>query len=312
VPNSQPNLSNQKAGTMKTQLQRLLSGQRRSIVLGAAALIGLLQASATAQTDKARAEQAAKLFQSIKWQVGPTTAAVGEMAEIKVPAGYQFTGREGAAKLLEATGNPPDSDVVGAMLPLTPPIWFATFTYQDIGHVADDEKSQLDGLADSLLQTIRDATEKGNAYRRSKGVPEMTITGWITPPKYDEVSNNLVWAFGASSKNGQEANYDTRILGRTGVMSVKLVAGAEEIKPAIPTVKAMLTNFQYKPGHRYSEVRAGDKIAQYGLTGLITGGVILAAAKSGLLLKFWKLIVVGGAALFGGIWRALTGKTKTS
>ncbi len=165
-------------------------------------------------------------------------------------------------------------------------------------------------MADSLLQTIREGTEKGNAYRRSKGVPEMTITGWITPPQYDEVSNNLVWAFGASSKNGQEANYDTRILGRTGVMSVKLVAGAEEIKPAIPTVKAMLTNFQYKPGHRYSEVRAGDKIAQYGLTGLITGGVILAAAKSGLLTKFWKLIVVGEAALFGGIWRGLDGQNE--
>ncbi len=115
---------------MKTQLQRLLSGQRPIDRVGSRGSDWpAASTSATAQTDKARAEQAAKLFQSIKWQVGPTTAAVGEMAEIKVPAGYQFTGREGAAKLLEATGNPPDSDVVGAMLPLTPPIWFATFTY---------------------------------------------------------------------------------------------------------------------------------------------------------------------------------------
>jgi uncharacterized membrane-anchored protein len=294
---------------METQ-QRVLISRRGSLVLGAAALIGLLQASATAQTDKARAEQAAKLFQSIKWQVGPVTADVGGVSEIQVPKGYQFTGPAGAAKLLEATGNPPDPSIVGAMIPLTPPIWFLTFDYKDIGHVADDEKSQLPALADSLLETIRKGTEKGNAYRRSKGVPEMTITGWITPPQYDEVSNNLVWAFGASSKDGQEANYDTRILGRTGVMSVKLAAGADELKAAIPTIKGLLTNFQYKPGQKYSEVRAGDKIAQYGLTGLITGGVILAAAKSGLLVKFWKLIVVGGAALFGGIWRALTGKSR--
>jgi uncharacterized membrane-anchored protein len=278
--------------------------------LGTALFLALLPAAARAQENKAQAERSAKVFRSIQWQMGPTTGSLGDQAELKVPAGYQFTGRDGTAKLLDATGNMPDPEALGALLPLTPPFWFVIFTYQDIGHVSDDEKDKLPGMQDSLLQSIKEGTERGNAFRRGRGLPEMTITGWIVPPKYDETSNDLVWAFGAQSKEGQEANYDTRILGRTGVMSVKLVTDAKEVKAQIPTVKNLLAGFQYKPGHKYSEVRSGDKIAQYGLTGLITGGVILAAAKSGLLGKIWKLLVVGGAALFGGIWRFLTGKSR--
>jgi uncharacterized membrane-anchored protein len=243
------------------KLQRIPIGRCRCLAFAAVSFAALLQGSARAQVDQGRAERAGKIFRSIHWQMGPATGAVGDVAEIKVPVAYQFTGRDGAAKLLEATGNPPDPEVVGALMPLNPPVWFLVFTYQDIGHVADDEKNQLAGLQDSLLKVIRDGTEKGNVYRRSKGLPEMSITGWIIPPKYDESSNNLVWAFGGSTREGNEANYDTRILGRTGVMSAKLVASANEINALIPNVKGLLANFQYKPGQKYSEVRAGDKIA---------------------------------------------------
>jgi uncharacterized membrane-anchored protein len=262
------------------------------------------------QDNDPRAERARRLFSQIVWQTGPTKTPVGDVAEMKIPADFQYTGRAGAALLLDATGNPPDPTVVGALMPLQASPWFLLFTYDDIGHVSDDEKSQLPGMQESVLKVIRDGTVQGNAYRRGKGLPEVTITGWIIPPKYDESSNNLVWAFGTDSADGKEANYDTRILGRTGVTSVKLVAPAQGIESVIPTVKGLLTDFQYKPGQKYSEVRAGDKIAQYGLTGLITGGVLVAAAKSGLLLKFWKLIVAGVVFVFGGLWRFLTGKTR--
>ena len=47
------------------------------------------------------------------------------------------------------------------------------------------------------------------------------------------------------------------------------------------------------------EYRKGDKLAEYGLTGLIAGGAIAVAAKSGLLAKLWKLVLLGVAAVVG-------------
>ena len=73
--------------------------------------------------------------------------------------------------------------------------------------------------------------------------------------------------------------------------------------------------FHLLPGQAYSDWRSGDKVAKYGLTALIVGGAAAAAVKTGLLFKFWKLIVAGFLALvafvkraFNYMKRVLTGK----
>ena len=55
--------------------------------------------------------------------------------------------------------------------------------------------------------------------------------------------------------------------------------------------------FDYQKGETYGEYRKGDKILKYGLTGLIAGGGVALAAKSGLLKHLWKLLVIVGAAI---------------
>ena len=65
----------------------------------------------------------------------------------------------------------------------------------------------------------------------------------------------------------------------------------------MPQPSALLAGLSFKPGHRYAEFRAGDKVAAYGLTALVAGGVGAAVAKSGLFAKLWKGIVVGFFAL---------------
>ena len=47
--------------------------------------------------------------------------------------------------------------------------------------------------------------------------------------------------------------------------------------------------------------RTGDKVAAYGLTGLITGGVVVGAAKSGLLAKLVALLAAGAKAIYVAI-----------
>ena len=75
-------------------------------------------------------------------------------------------------------------------------------------------------------------------------------------------------------------------------------------------------------GSKYSEWRSGDKVAQYGLTGLITGGLVVGAAKLGILsklgvviAKFAKVIIVGILALGAAIakfFKGIFGGSKAS
>jgi uncharacterized membrane-anchored protein len=94
-------------------------------------------------------------------------------------------------------------------------------------------------------------------------------------------------------------------------MSVQLVADSSSIDDATREFNAALDGYSYNQGQRYAEFVKGDKLAGYGLTALIAGGAGAAAVKSGLLQKFWKLIVVAFVALIGGarkIFAALFGK----
>ena len=88
-------------------------------------------------------------------------------------------------------------------------------------------------------------------------------------------------------------------------MEVTLVVNPELLPETLPKFKAMLTGFDFAQGQRYNEFRAGDKMAAYGLTGLIVGGGVAAAAKAGAFKWIWKGLVaaaVGGGALLKRIF----------
>jgi uncharacterized membrane-anchored protein len=178
--------------------------------------------------------------------------------------------------------------------------WFLTFSFDDTGYVKDDEKTSLN--ADAILSSIREGTEQSNEYRRSKGWSEMHISGWSQPPAYDPTTHNLCWAISATDNSGeQNVNYNTRVLGRRGVMSVNLVTDPETLTANIATTKQLLTGLSFKEGEKYSQWVAGDKVAAYGLTGLITGGLVVGAAKTGLLAKLFVVLAKGGKAIVVGI-----------
>jgi uncharacterized membrane-anchored protein len=54
-------------------------------------------------------------------------------------------------------------------------------------------------------------------------------------------------------------------------------------------------------GERYAEFKPGDRAAEYGLAGLIVGGAAAAAAKSGALKGFIKVIGVAAIAAFAAL-----------
>lgn len=241
------------------------------------------------------AQEKAPEGERIAWQEGPTTADIGTEAKIAVPEGYLFAGPEGAKRFLEITENIPSGGELGILTPAEGD-WFVLFEFDDVGYVKDDEKDSLD--ADALLKTIQESTEAANEERRRRGWGTLEVLGWLQPPHYEESTHNLEWATKAKdSEGGMSTNHKTRYLGRRGVMRVNLVAGVDELPSVLPEYRKAMLGFAYTPDSDYRAFVSGDKVAEYGLTALVVGGAAAAAAKTGFLKSFWKLIVAAVVGL---------------
>ncbi|MBI5367696.1 MAG: DUF2167 domain-containing protein [Planctomycetes bacterium] len=240
-------------------------------------------------------ESGAAEGEKIAWTHGPATADVGTMAQIVLEKGYRWVGPAETQRILESMGNPTS----GKELALVSPQgggWFAVFEFDETGYVKDDDKDKLD--ADALLTSIRKGNEGGNELRRKRGWGELEIVGWEVKPSYNAETNNLEWAIRCrEAKSGDSINYNVRLLGRAGVMEATLVVDPEDMAKDLPDFRKLLANFSYKSGSKYSEWRSGDKIAAYGLAALVAGGAAAAAAKSGLLGKLIKPLILGLAAI---------------
>jgi uncharacterized membrane-anchored protein len=154
-----------------------------------------------------------------------------------------------------------------------------------------------------MLDQIKRGNAEANKERVRAGNPPIEVVGWELPPKYNDVSHNLEWAIRGTVEGRPLLNYNTRMLGRTGVMQVVLVLKPEQLSETLPTFRDLLAGYAYQTGHSYAEFRPGDKVAKYGLGALVVGGAAVGAAKLGLfawlavfLKKGWKLVVVAFAA----------------
>lgn len=260
----------------------------------------------------------------IEWTKGPAPFDLGSVAQVSLPEGYVFTGGKGTKTLMELMQNPVSGHELGTVMPARSVgggSWFVVFEFSTIGYVTDTDRNKLD--ADGLLKSIREGTEEANKIRKERHWPTMSITGWNTPPFYDPKTNNLTWAVDGVSTNvdgankGTESvvNYSTRLLGRNGVMTIDLVLDPGDLQQTLPKFREILAGVSYKPGSRYAEFKQGDKLAGYGLTALVAGGAGAIAVKTGLLAKFWKLIVaavIGFGALLKKVWTKVTGRDNTT
>lgn len=267
------------------------------------------EAPAASAAEEAQMNQFKKTFDSIEWKT-EGSGALGSVATLNVPSGYRFTGSAGTIKMMEAYGNLTNGSELGYISPLGME-WFAVFEFDDCGYVKDDEKDKLD--ADAILEQLKAGQDAANEELTKRGMGTLAVIGWQTPPFYNPQTNNLEWAIRLqSSSGGQTINYKTKLLGRRGVMDVVLVCDEEQLATVIPEYQNLLKGYSFLKEESYASFTKGDKVAEYGLTGLILGGGLLVAAKSGLLAKLWKPIVAGIVVVGAFLKRIFVGKTKES
>lgn len=258
--------------------------------------------------DQLKKEQE-EFAKAIGYRPGPLAGDMG-IATINVPAGMQFTDGKGAKKWGELTTNPVSQKEIGLIGP-DDGRWLVLFEFDDVGYVKDDDKDDL--KADELLDSIKEGTAAFNEEQRiPAGLPPMNIVGWEQKPTYNEAAHVLEWCVRAESGGEPSLNFNTRVLGRRGVAQVTLMFGGDvTLQQALPEFRELMKGFAFKEGERYAEFREGDKLAEYGLAALIAGGGVALAAKSGLLGKLIKPLIVAGAALLGAIgslFKKITGK----
>jgi len=281
------------------------SGLRAARLLAAICLLAL------GMPGSARAQEGEPV--ALPWQQGPMTAAIGSnLAEVSLSDEYIFLDADGTRTLLELTENPVSGSELATVAPVSEDQgWFLIFEFEDIGYVSDEEKDKLD--ADEILESIRAGTEAANKERRKRGWSTMSIVGWHEPPHYDERTNNLSWAIIGESEGHRTINRLVKLLGRRGVMTATLVSSPEDLEAGIAQVDGLLDGYSYRAGNTYAEYVPGtDKLAEYGLAALVVGGGAAVLAKTGILARLWKPIVVGLAALGAGLKRFFFGGRSSS
>jgi uncharacterized membrane-anchored protein len=243
-------------------------------------------------------------YQALPWVDAPAKVTITEKATLALNEQTRFLDKNGTDGLLKLTGNLPEEN--SYTIASKNGNWFAVYSFDPMGYVKDDEK--IDSAA--LLKSMQDNDIASNAERKAQGMQPINIIGWAVPPHYDPVTHNLEYGVTLASGGGMNINYHMRMLGRRGVMDAALVTSQQYLQADLAEFRAANKSFVYKSDEDYASFKKGDKVSEYGLAALVTGGVAAAALKGGLLkgllaglAAFWKLIAVGVVAGFAAIKR---------
>jgi uncharacterized membrane-anchored protein len=249
------------------------------------------------------------------------TVAIPEaQAQFRLGSQYYFLSAADAKKVVtDVWGNPPAQaeNVLGMILPANgnpATTWGAVITFAKSGYVSDSDASSTD--YSQYIKQIQDGEANDNAERKKNGYPTSHLVGWAQPPSYDKASHSMIWArdLQFSGLKDDTLNYDVRVLGRNGVLSVNLVDSMSNLAAIREQARQLALAGGFLPGARYEDYKPGvDQKAAYGLAGLVAAGVGVAVAKKlgllALILAFGKkaivVILAAGAAVarwFGSIF----------
>jgi uncharacterized membrane-anchored protein len=275
----------------------------------AACVLLLFAASACADEHSKDVQQ---FLDSLHYRTG-TVEVKGGHAALTLTPDFRYLDAGDAQRVLETWGNPPDKSVLGMIAPANvSPLdkngWAVVMTYSDDGHVSDADATKTDYAA--MLKDMQEQTRGNNDERKKRGYETVDLVGWATPPHYDAASNKLYWAkelaFGGEHEH--TLNYDIRVLGRGGYLSLNAVAAMSQLPMVESKMQNVLAMTNFDTGQRYGDFNAStDKIAAYGIGALVAGTI---AAKAGLFAKFFVMILAAKKFIIAGLIAAVAAFKK--
>ncbi len=246
------------------------------------------------------------------YQTGNVTIQEG-IVGLEVPEGFKFLDAEQSAYVLhELWGNPPSLETQGMLFPdvYSPHNgWAFNITYDPIGYVEDKDAEDID--YDELLSSMQEEFEAINPQRQAQGYGAMYLIGWAAPPYYDSEKKTLHWAkeLKFEGEESNTLNYDVRVLGRKGILSMNAIAGLEDLEEVNSVLDVVVASAAFEEGNTYQDFDPKlDKVAAYGIGGLIAGKVLAKTGFFAIIAKFAKFIFIGIAAGIGILWRFISGR----
>ena len=249
-----------------------------------------------AASEDARMQAAQALVGSLAFKEGDFKIADAD-ATLHVGDGFHYLEAADARRVLEKYwGNPEDDSVLGMVLPKSPTLleekaWVVVVTYADEGHVDDEDAANADYA--EMLEDMQASTFAGNDALKAAGYSTVELIGWAAPPRYDSAAKKIHWAKELRFDGSPEhtLNYDIRVLGRSGYLSLNAVSGMSELKTVEAGMQKVLAFTEFDPGQRYADFNSKtDKVAAYGVAALVAGGL---ASKAGLFAKLGVFLLAG-------------------
>jgi uncharacterized membrane-anchored protein len=244
---------------------------------------------------------------AMKYQTGVVKTTNG-VAQLNVPAGFKYLNAQQSNYVItELWGNPPRTDVMGMLFPESGGPFADTsyafiISYKAIGYVKDEDADKID--YDDMLKNMQKEEVEVNVERKKNGYPSIHIVGWAQKPFYDKTNKVLHWAkelkFGDSED--RTLNYDIRILGRKGILSMNAVATMNELDMVKKDINKVLHIAEFTEGNKYSDFDSNiDEVAAWTIGGLVAGKVLAKVGILAFLGKFLKVILIGLVAIGGAI-----------
>ncbi len=253
------------------------------------------------------------IHQTFEFQKG--TITLGEdLATIEVPDGFKYLDPVQSNRVLSELWGNPQSENLGmlfpdSIMPLSENFTYAVeISYEEEGYIEDDDAEDID-YAD-LLKEMQDDTKASNKERQSLGYQTCELVGWAQQPYYDSNTKKLYWAKEVKFEDEEEStlNYNFRILGRKGFLVLNAIGDIDVLPLVNEDSKKILASVSFNEGNKYSDFNPKlDKVAAYGIGGLVAGKVLAKTGLIAILAKFGKFIFVGIAGVFAMLRKKIFG-----
>lgn len=251
---------------------------------------------------------------ALKWEHGNITISNGAV-NLNVPQGYRYLNAAQSRDVLEKLwGNMEDNSVLGMIFPenkgpLDDSSYAYVITFNDMGFVKDDDADKIN--YDDLMKEMKENMVKENEERKKLGMEAFNLIGWAQPPFYDKTNKVLHWAkeFHVDGAEANTLNYDIRILGRKGVLSMNAISTMDQLPMIKGNVDKILKMAEFTDGNKYSDFNPDvDEVAAWTIGGLVAGKVLAKVGLWAVVGKFLKFIIIGVVAAGGAIWKWMKGR----
>ena len=305
-------------------MKQLLCSLCFLLLLGSPGYSNDKDSTATNNASEEEIEELANLFakldsveKAILYEHGAIKLSNGN-ANLNVPQGFKFINAKQSQYILEDLWqNLPDASVLGMIVSdsfrVNSPTnsWVFIVTYDGMGYVKDDDADDIN--YDDLLKSLKEGQTEANLERKKLGYREVSLLGWASKPYYDKGNKVLHWAkeFNVAGNEENTLNYDVRVLGRKGVLSLNAVAGMDQMDDVKKNIPAILKMASFEKGHTYAEFNPDvDEVAAWTIGGLVAGKILVKAGVLAAIMKFWKLIALGFVAAGSFIWKLVRGRKQ--